>query len=147
MLWRFGIDIRRTITSRVARIKADSSWVELVITTFLRSMAGLWCVIVVFLLYHLSVHTCGSSRARGTEDSLLDAGTPTGFPTAFYEQGLLGKEWWFVVQATIVFAGNVDSNPNDAADYALTFTLQDRLRHVPEVSVEVLEVDIIRTSM
>ena len=108
-------------------------------------MGGLWCGILIFLICHLSVHTCGSSRAR--ESSLLNADVPTSFPTASYEQGVLGKEWWYVVQATIMFTGNVDDNPNDAADYALTFTLQDRLRDMPEVSAEVLEVDILRTPM
>ena len=102
------------------------------------------CIVLIFFFLHLYVNICGGSKREG---SLLDADAPTSFPTAFYEQDVIGKEWWYIVQATIMFAGNVESNPNEAADYTLTFTLEDRLRQKPEVSAEVLEVNILRTPM
>lgn len=102
---------------------------------------------LVFFLFHFFVITFGGNKEKGTEGSLLDADAPTSFPTAFYEQGVLGNEWWYIVHATIMFTGHVESNPNEAADYALTFTLQDRLRQDPKVSAEVLEVNILRTPM
>ena len=105
------------------------------------------CIVPVFVFLHFSINICGGSQKERREGSLLDADAPTSFPTAFYEQDVIGKEWWYIVQATIMFAGDLKSNPNEAADYALTFTLEDRLRQKPEVSAEVLEVNILRTPM
>ena len=109
-------------------------------------------LVFILCLLSLSAHpnSRSSERGRGNDESgaqLEQMEAPTSFPTALYEQGELGKLWWYVVQATIMFDGTVRSNPNEATDYALTFTLKDRLRHKPDTFAEVLEVNILRTPM
>ena len=66
---------------------------------------------------------------------------PTSFPTAQYEMGILGSSWWYTVTCTAIFTGEIQENPNEATDYALTFAIQDNLNE--ELASDVLEVGVI----